>query len=570
MGYVLDGYANPNGKRTRSKNPLKRFMRRVKRRIKSLFQSDDLVRKIYPEDSDNDVFESVTSSTETLDPTFRLREWENIRVGDFILLRESDQIPADILILSTSEIECVCFIETKNLDGETNLKVKRGVTELNHIKEPKDCFHIKGYVDAEGPNPNLYTFQGRLVLDQGGSEVEVPVGPNGVLLRGCILRNTSWVIGLVIYTGLESKIMLNSGPTPSKRSKVDKQVNPQILVNCLILLGLCVICAAMSALYSGTFVFSSPVYLGTSQNDIENPVNQSIFTFFMSLILFQNIIPIALYISMEISNSVQAYLIHVDTNMYDEDSGKSVQPKSWNLCDDLGQIEYIFSDKTGTLTSNQMDFRKASINGIVYGSMNNYESDSASFKKKFEGIFEPKYFDQEPSFVDPLLPHHIKENGIQAVKIREFFTLLAVCHTVLVERPEETNNPNTIRYLAQSPDEAALVNAAKNSGFACLDRTDNKVEVDVMGVSRIYTILNIMEFNSDRKRMSIVIKRPEGDILLLCKGADSVIYERLNRAKCAPIMETTSDHLQQFANEGCFSSIRLKNIMFSIQNHFTG
>jgi phospholipid-translocating ATPase len=210
-----------------------------------------------------------------------------------------------------------------------------------------------------------------------------------------------------------------------------------------------------------------------------------------------------------------------------------------------------------------MEFRKASINGIVYGSMSNYEQDNITSRKKFEEIFEPKFFDREPSFVDPLLPQHIKENGLQAVKIREFFSLLAVCHTVLVDRPAASNS-HTIRYLAQSPDEAALVSAAKNAGFACLDRTDNKVEVDVMGNSRVYTILNIMEFNSDRKRMSVIIKRPEGDVILLCKGADSVIYERLDKEKCAAVMEVTSEHLQQFANDGTKNSCRFKNAMSCI------
>jgi phospholipid-translocating ATPase len=135
------------------------------------------------------------------------------------------------------------------------------------------------------------------------------------------------------------------------------------------------------------------------------------------------------------------------------------------------------------------------------------------------------------------------------MKIREFFSLLAVCHTVLVEKPDESN-PNQILYRAQSPDEAALVDAAKNVGFACLNRTDNKVEIDLMGTSRTYTILNIIEFNSDRKRMSVIVRRPEGDIILLTKGADSVIYQRLDKLISKDIMEITSIHLESFANEG--------------------
>jgi phospholipid-translocating ATPase len=169
--------------------------------------------------------------------------------------------------------------------------------------------------------------------------------------------------------------------------------------------------------------------------------------------------------------------------------------------------------------------------------------------QRFQEIFEPKYFDPYPSFIDISLPLHLKENGLQAIKIREFFSLLAVCHTVLVEKSHDSDS-NIIAYRAQSPDEAALVSAAKNVGFTCLDRTENKVEIDLFGIQRTYTVLNILEFNSDRKRMSLIVKRPEGEILLLCKGADSVIYERLDKEKITNIAEQTSEHLESFANQG--------------------
>jgi phospholipid-translocating ATPase len=145
------------------------------------------------------------------------------------LLRENDIIPADILILSSSEPDGTCFIETKNLDGETNLKVKRGPNETNHIMNPIDCVNFRFYVDAEEPNANLFNFQARLVYYEEGKESVVPIGFQSLLLRGCVLRNTRWSIGIVIYTGRDSKIILNSGPTPSKRSRVDKQINPQVL-----------------------------------------------------------------------------------------------------------------------------------------------------------------------------------------------------------------------------------------------------------------------------------------------------------------------------------------------------
>ena len=262
--------------------------------------------------------------------------------------------------------------------------------------------------------------------------------------------------------------------------------------------------------------------------------------------------------------------------MYDEVAEQGVNPKSWNLCDDLGikidiviyniigQIEYVFSDKTGTLTSNMMDFKKASIGGIQYGKWVDQTASGADeaqdkeiFSKEAElmikrlgELFNPKYIDTNPGFVDAQLPLDIAADDEQAKRIKGFFSVLAICHTVLVEKPEDSENENIIFYRAQSPDESALVTAAKNVGFACLHRNQNKVEIDFMGTTRTYTILNILEFTSDRKRMSVIVLRPEGDIVLMCKGADSVIYERLDKNESESLMSITSSHLSQFANQG--------------------
>ena len=179
-------------------------------------------------------------------------------------------------------------------------------------------------------------------------------------------------------------------------------------------------------------------------------------------------------------------------------------------------------------------------------------------------LFDGKYTDPKPGFIDSDIPKHLLERGEQGNRIREFFSLLALCHTVLVEKPDATN-PNLISYRAQSPDESALVNAAKNLGFVCLHRSDNKIEIDLMGELRTYTVLNVMEFNSDRKRMSVIIERPEGDLVLMCKGADSVIYERLNIQASENLMKITSSHLEEFANDGNSAlTSRPSYIMFSI------
>lgn len=199
--------------------------------------------------------------------------WQDIRVGDLVYLTNNEMIPADILILATSEPDSACYVETKNLDGETNLKVKKGPAETAWIQTADDAAEFKGQIEVELPSSNLYNFYGRLVLpsagedqaagpssskkktdneeDEESSEDEnsggfmsleknepkiVPVSTSALILRGCVLRNTNYVIGVVAYTGPHTKLILNSGGTPSKRSRIERQMNPQVKQICVILI----------------------------------------------------------------------------------------------------------------------------------------------------------------------------------------------------------------------------------------------------------------------------------------------------------------------------------------------
>ena len=146
-----------------------------------------------------------------------------------MFLRNNDPVPADILIVATSEPENLCFVETKNLDGETNMKVKKGIKELAHIRTPQQCAKAKFVIDSELPDPNLYTYNGVVILKpHHANESFIPISADGILLRGCFVRNTKWVIGVVLFTGKDTKIILNSGATPTKRSRIDRQINPQV------------------------------------------------------------------------------------------------------------------------------------------------------------------------------------------------------------------------------------------------------------------------------------------------------------------------------------------------------
>ena len=297
------------------------------------------------------------------------------------------------------------------------------------------------------------------------------------------------------------------------------------------------------------------------------------------MVVFQNIVPISLYISIEIVKTIQAFFIFQDVDMYYAPLDYPCVPKTWNISDDLGQIEYIFSDKTGTLTQNVMEFKKCSINGISYGEgiteamvgaarrdgKDTTGMDSSSQERELEqakstmvGIlsraFKNRYMREEKTtLISPQLAHDVtttqSESAEQRRNIIAFFRALALCHTALADRPD-ANDPFTLEYKAQSPDEAALVAAARDVGAVFLNKNNQTIDIEVMGRPERYTPLKVLEFNSTRKRMSTIVREPDGRILMICKGADSVIYERLRPDHSQELKQVTQNDLETFANAG--------------------
>lgn len=512
---------------------------------------------------------------------FKKDYWKSVRVGDFVRIYNEDQIPADVVVLSTSDPDGACYVETKNLDGETNLKVRQALHSGRRIKHARDCEQAGFVIESEPPHANLYNYSGVATWNQRdmktpgqqGTPMVEPITINNLLLRGCSLRNTEWVLGVVVFTGQETKIMMNAGITPSKRSRIARDLNRDVIYNFIILFFMCFV----SGIVEG-------VTWSQDNNSIEyfeygslggTPALNGLIAFFAAIILFQNLVPISLYISLEIIRTAQAFFIYSDTFMYYEKVDYPCTPKSWNISDDLGQIEYIFSDKTGTLTQNVMEFKKCSINGVPYGEA--YTEAQAGMQRRqgvdidVEGAkaheqiardrvkmledlrrihANPYLHDDEITFIAPDFVKDLNgEAGKQQKSANEQFMLaLALCHTVITERTP--GNPPRIEFKAQSPDEAALVATARDCGFTVLGRSNEGIILNVLGEEKEFTILNTLEFNSSRKRMSAIVRMPDGRIMLFCKGADSIIYSRLRKGEQQELRKETAEHLEMFAREG--------------------
>ncbi|KTG05541.1 hypothetical protein cypCar_00017003, partial [Cyprinus carpio] len=470
--------------------------------------------------------------------------WKQVAVGDMVKVTNGQHLPADMVIVSSSEPQAMCYTETSNLDGETNLKIRQGLPLTASFQSLEELMVLSGRLECEGPNRHLYDFTGTLRLENHNP---APLGPDQVLLRGAQLRNTQWVVGIVVYTGHDSKLMQNSTKAPLKRSNVERVTNMQILVLFGILLVMALVSSIGAAIWNQQHTDEACWYLSRA-GDISLNFWYNLLTF---IILYNNLIPISLLVTLEVVRFTQALFINWDTEMYYAETDTPAMARTSNLNEELGQVKYLFSDKTGTLTCNIMHFKKCTIAGITYGHFPDLDCDRSM--EDFSHL--PSTSQNSTEFDDPTLIQNIEKNHPTSPQICEFLTMMAVCHTVVPER-----EGNQIIFQASSPDEGALVKGAKSLGFVFTARTPHSVIIEARGTEQTYELLNVLEFSSNRKRMSVIVRTPTGKLRLYCKGADNMIFERLNET--SQYKDLTVAHLEQFATEGlrtlCFAYVDLE------------
>ncbi|KAF1332354.1 Phospholipid-transporting atpase, partial [Globisporangium splendens] len=472
----------------------------------------------------------VTQVFDPNEPTcFRETIWRDVKVGDFLKVSNYEAIPADILLLAVSEPDPnapagICFVETKSLDGETNLKVSQALScTFSQLSDPRFLGNLPGKVICERPNHDVNNFSGRLEPQQGHT---IPIDLKNIALRGCVIRNTPYVYGLVLNTGSDTKIMQSASETPTKVSKILTIVNRGIGILMAILIALCVLGAVMCSAWVANNTTTVPhiscwfIYMG------------------YYWILIASFVPITLYVTIAIVKSYQTFFLNRDMEMYDEVTDTPALVRNADLNDDLGQVTHIFSDKTGTLTANEMDFRKMSINGVSYGrgtteigreavrclgkdlSASGILADNTPVDAKEDNV---RFIDPANEYLrdsDPRL------NPIQAAWIEAFLTHLAVCHSVVLEQGEDGLGT---QFSASSPDELALVSGANFFGYSFKARKNGSVSIRIPGQSQELTfeLLEMIDFTSTRKRMSVVVRNPEKKVLLLSRSPTSISNDML-------------------------------------------
>ncbi|XP_018422563.1 PREDICTED: probable phospholipid-transporting ATPase IF isoform X1 [Nanorana parkeri] len=459
---------------------------------------------------------------------------KNIRVGDIVRVAKDETFPADLVLLSSDRSDGSCHVTTASLDGETNLKTFKAVPETAVLQSVTNLDSLIAVIECQQPEADLYRFLGRMNIQQHSEDIVRPLGQENLLLRGARLKNTKEIFGVAVYTGMEAKMALNYKCKSQKRSAVEKSMNSFLLVYLIILLFEAILSTILKYAWQAEDKWDEPWYNQKTEHDRNSSkILKFISDFLAFLVLYNFIIPISLYVTVEMQKFLGSFFIGWDLDLYHEESNQRAQVNTSDLNEELGQVEYVFTDKTGTLTENEMQFRECSVNGIKYQEING--------KLVPEGV-----------------TLDFPDGASTSLSVEEelFFKAVSLCHTVQISHNQSDSCVDGLRfsngistqmeYYASSPDEKALVEASKRVGVAFSGISGDIMEIKILGKLERYQLLHVLEFDADRRRMSVIVQSPSGDKILFTKGAESAILPNVRRGE----MERTRLHVDEFARKG--------------------
>ncbi|KAM9632472.1 putative phospholipid-transporting ATPase IIB isoform 3-T3 [Trichechus inunguis] len=430
----------------------------------------------------------------------------DIQVGDLIIVEKNQRIPSDMVFLRTSEKAGSCFIRTDQLDGETDWKLKVAVSCTQRLPALGDLFSINAYVYAQKPQLDIHSFEGTFTREDSDPPVHESLSIENTLWASTVVASGT-VIGVVIYTGKETRSVMNTSNPKNKVGLLDLELNQLTKALFLALIALSAVMVALQG-------FVGPWY-------------RNLFRF---LLLFSYIIPISLRVNLDMGKAAYGWMIMRDEHI----PGTVVRTST--IPEELGRLVYLMTDKTGTLTQNEMVFKRLHLGTVSYGTdtmdeiQNHVITSYSQTQSQASGNNASSTPPRKAQSSAPKVRRSVSSRIHEAVKA------IALCHNVTpvyesraagageteyAEVDQDFSDENRT-YQASSPDEVALVQWTESVGLTLVSRDLTSMQLKTpSGQILTYHVLQVFPFTSENKRMGIVVRdESTAEITFYMKGAD--------------------------------------------------
>lgn len=494
-----------------------------------------------------------------------------LRCGDIIIVEKDERIPADLVLLRTSDKSGAVFVRTDQLDGETDWKLRTAVPATQKLSSDTDLLSMEGSLYIEKPQRDIHSFIGTFSRQQQEHET-------GSEEESLDLQNTLWAntvvaagsaTGIVVYTGSETRSVMNNSQPRSKIGLLDMEINSLTKVLFCAVIGLAFVMMCLKG-------FNGPWY-------------RYMFRF---VLLFSYIIPISLRVNLDMGKAFYSWQIQNDADI------KGTVVRSTTIPEELGRVSYLLTDKTGTLTQNEMVFKKIHLGTVAYGN-DSFELVASTIQSLSANIQSGHSSPQSSTGGGASIGASVLRRP-EGWRVWEAVKALALCHNVTPVYDENDKQSvaksvsveiHTERtYQASSPDEIALVKWTEQVGLTLVHRDLTSMTLQLTGVVRQldddasiattttdlslnssslsqekmmkFQILQIFPFTSESKRMGIIVQDTvTGELTFYLKGADMVM------TSIVQYNDWLSEESGNMAREGLRTLVVAKKTLTAEQYH---